>query len=254
MDTLSHHPYVPQELYTDSESEEYETTSYAMVCEELEVIIDEEKLSIECKVAIQNKENKPAQQEPELHSGVIEVLSKVSPCEMKEAQQADPTIIHVVQWVKAGNKQKLPQIIKEKSKNVMKYLCQFDHLEFRKGVFHQIYEVQESMYHQLVLTKVYRAQVLQLVHEDQCHQRIEHTLALTRETFFWSMMCHEAKGPYNDLNVKQGSLVANRPSDLLCLDFTKMDCSKDGKGNILVMIYAFSNFTVAVVTSNEQAK
>ena len=33
-----------------------------------------------------------------------------------------------------------------------------------------------------------------------------------------------------------------------------MDHSKDGKENILVMIDAFSNFTVAVMTPNQQAK
>ena len=69
-------------------------------------------------MAIENKEDKPAQQELELHSDVIEVLSKVSPSEMIEAQQADPNIGQTVQWVKAGNKPKLSQIRKEKSKNV----------------------------------------------------------------------------------------------------------------------------------------
>ena len=33
---------------------------------------------------------------------------------MKDAQQADPTISQVVQWVKAGNKPKLLQIRKVK--------------------------------------------------------------------------------------------------------------------------------------------
>ena len=112
--TLSHHPYVPEEMDNNSESEQYETNSYAVDCEEVEGIIDVEKIPRECEVAIQNKENKTAQQELELHSSVIEVLSKVSPSEMIEAQQADPTIGQVVLWVKAGNKPKLSQIRKEK--------------------------------------------------------------------------------------------------------------------------------------------
>ena len=87
-------------------------------------------------MAIQENENKPAPQELELHSSATEALSKVSSSEMKEAQQADPTISQVVQWVKAGNKPKLSQIRKEKSKNVRKYLHQFDCLEFSKGVLH----------------------------------------------------------------------------------------------------------------------
>ena len=87
-------------------------------------------------MAIQDKEDKPAPQKLELHTSAIDVLNKVSTSEMKEAQQADPTISQVVKWVKVGNKPKLSQIRKEKSKNIRKYLCQFGHLEFRKGVLH----------------------------------------------------------------------------------------------------------------------
>ena len=42
--------------------------------------------------------------------------------------------------------------------------------------------------------------------------------------------------------------------DLLCIDFMKVDPSKDGKENVLVMTDAFSKFSVAVVTTNQQAK
>ena len=65
-------------------------------------------------MAIQDKEDKPSPQELELHSSVIDILSKVSTSEMREAQQADLTIGQVVWWVKAGNKPKLCQIRKEK--------------------------------------------------------------------------------------------------------------------------------------------
>ena len=72
------------------------------------------KIPWEFKVAIQNQENKPAQQELELHSSMIEVLRKVFPSEIIKAQQADPTIGQVVQWVMVENKPKLSQIRKEK--------------------------------------------------------------------------------------------------------------------------------------------
>ena len=41
--------------------------------------------------------------------------------------------------------------------------------------------------------------------------------------------------------------------DLLCLDFTKIDPSRTGKENILIMTDAFSKFSVAVVTPNQRA-
>ena len=95
-DALSHHPYVSEEVDRNPNWEEYETISYAVECEELEEILDGEKIPQECKVAIQDKEDKLAQQEVELHSNVIKVLIKVSPSEMIEVQQADPTIGQVV--------------------------------------------------------------------------------------------------------------------------------------------------------------
>ena len=62
-------------------------------------IIDGKKLPIGCKVAIQEKDKKPAKQDLELHSSVIKVLSKVTPSEMKDAQQADPTIGQIELYV-----------------------------------------------------------------------------------------------------------------------------------------------------------
>ena len=81
---------------SNPDSKEYETISYAVECEELEEILDGEKVPQEYKVAIENKEDKPAQQDLELHSNVVKNLSKVSQLKMTEAQQTDPTISQVV--------------------------------------------------------------------------------------------------------------------------------------------------------------
>ena len=64
--------------------------------------------------------------------------------------------------------------------------------------------------------------------------------------------CKKAKGPYDDPNAKQGLLIAHDILDLLCLNFTKMNHSKDGREKVLVMMDTFSNFTVAVETAYEQ--
>ena len=185
---------------------------------------------IECEVIIQKRSRKPAEQDLKLQTNVIEVLNKVSPSEIKEAQKSDPIISQVMKYIKAGKKPKLSHIWKVKSKNVQKYLHQCDHLKFRKGVLHRICEVHGSKYHQLELPSIYRTQVLQLLHDEQGHQRMEHILALVREYFLWSMMCQDVtncvmtyrrckkvKGLY-DPEVKQGSLIVKNPLDLLCLD------------------------------------
>ena len=48
-------------------------------------------------------------------------------------------------------------------------------------------------------------------------------------------------------------IIANSPMDLLCLDFTKVDSSKDGKENILVLTDAFTKFIQAFITLNQKA-
>ena len=65
--------------------------------------------------------------------------------------------------------------------------------------------------------------------------------------------CQVAKGNYTTPRPKIGHLESNNPMDLLCLDFTKIDPSRTGKENVLIMTDAFSKFSVAVVTPNQWA-
>ena len=121
-------------------------------------------------------------------------------------------------------------------------------------------------YHQLVLPQRLQGRVLRSVHNDMGHQGLERTLELLRERVYWPMManyaaqwvscytrCQVAQGTYTDPKPKIRQLESNNPLDLLCLDFTKIDPSKTGKENVLVMTDAFSKFSVAVVTLNQMA-
>ena len=60
----------------------------------------------------------------------------VTPEQMAEEQQKDPTLKLVYQLVTAGKKPKASAIAKIKSKAVRKYLLQFDRLTMKKGVLH----------------------------------------------------------------------------------------------------------------------
>ena len=62
--------------------------------------------------------------------------------------------------------------------------------------------------------------------------------------------CHIAKSDYNEPKPKLGNLISNNPLDLLCIDFTKVDPSRTGKENVLVMTDAFAKFSQAIVTPN----
>ena len=98
------------------------------------------------------------------------------------------------------------------------------------------------------------------------HQALDRTLSLLRERVYWPTMaqetsewikgcrhCHIAKSDYNEPKPKLGNLIANNPLDLLCIDFTKVDPSRTGKENVLVMTDAFTKFSQAIVTSNQKA-
>ena len=79
---------------------------------------------------------------------------------------------------------------------------------------------------------------------------------MTQDANLWVNQCRHcqvAKGDYNTPKPKFGHLIAHNPLDLVCLDFTKVDPSKGVKENILVMTDAFTKFSVAVTTNNQQA-
>ena len=157
-------------------------------------------------------------------------------------------------------------ILKIICKAACKYLLQFDRLVLKQGVLHQIYTSNDVESHQLVLPLYYHKAVLCMLHDDYGHQGLDQTLALVRGRFHWSTMnhdgteyvtnchwCHVAKGHYTGLHTQQGSLVANNPLDLLCIDFLKVDPSRDGKENILLLTDAFTKFSQAFITNNQKA-
>ena len=107
--------------------------------------------------------------------------------------------------------------------------------------------------------------MLTLWYDGQGHQGLEHTLTLCSERFYWNTMfqdvtnyvktcprCQMAKGYYTDPKIKLGTIIANNPMDLLCINFTKVDLSKSSKENILVLIDAFTTFSQTFITLNQK--
>ena len=292
-DALSHRPFNPScDSETEStDSDEVEVISYSATCNEVETIpywvvcealnqclngskipdvLKQEVQDISCAVqSIVEEEDKQNEEElKEIVSKVnaISVFGKVSPEDMKEEQQKDPILRLVYNYVTAGEKPKTSAIAKMKSKVVRKYLLQFEWLTLKKGVLHRLYINNDIEYHQLILPIKYQAQVLKLLHDGQGHQGLERTFALCWERFYWNTIfqdvsnyvktcprCQTAKGDYTDLKTKPGSIIANNPMDLLCIDFTKVDPSKSSKENILVLTGAFTKFSQAFVTPNQKA-
>ena len=58
--------------------------------------------------------------------------------------------------------------------------------------------------------------------------------------------CNIAKSLSRKENLKMGTIELSRPLELLCIDYTKLDKSIDGKEDVLVLCDAYSTFTVAI--------
>ena len=64
--------------------------------------------------------------------------------------------------------------------------------------------------------------------------------------------CMVTKWPYADPDMQWGSLVVHNLMDMLCINFTKLNPSKDSKEDVLVLTDAFSKFSQAFVSPNQK--
>ena len=197
---------------------------------------------------------------------MVDVFHQVPSTTMAEHQAKDNQLAPVLEWVHEGKSPTKAAIYQVRSKNTRQLMYQFHRLILKDGVLHRLYIHNDVEYHQLVLPQRYHKKILQLLHNNLGHQGIDRTLDLLRQRVYWPTMtqdasswveqcrwCQVAKGDYNIPKPKFGHLIAHNPLNLVCLDFTKVDPSKGGKENVLVITDAFTKFSVAVTTNNQQA-
>ena len=117
---MSHHPVTDIEILSNTESDGYETILYAVMCDDLSEVIKGEKLPLDLKRAVQAEisQQAPDSRKINVHSGMVDVLSRVTPSMMKEAQEEDIDISKTIHYVKSGKKPTLAQIRKVKSRPV----------------------------------------------------------------------------------------------------------------------------------------
>ena len=271
---LSRRPEVEGENHnqtcSDNDDEEWQAISYSTICEELEGVLGGVKVGHALKERIQVVQSAEddiyGSCKIEVVTGMVDVFHQVPSTTMAEHQAKDNQLAPVLEWVREGKSPTKAAIYQVRSKNTRQLMYQFHRLILKDGVLHRLYIHNDVEYHQLVLPQRYHKKVLQSLHNDLGHQGIDRTLDLLRERVYWPSMtqnanlwvdqcrrCQVAKGDYNTPKPKFGHLIAHNPVDLVCLDFTKVDPSKGGKENVLVMTDAFTKFSVAVTTNNQQA-
>ena len=145
-DALSCRPFnlTCDDSFTESKanSEELEVISYSWVYEAVDLCLNGIKIPKGLKHEVQNISCAIMEEEDINEDKIFSSLNAVStfehvtPEQMAEEQQKDPTLELVYQIVTAGEKPKTSAVAKIKSKAVRRYLLQFDRLTMKKGVLH----------------------------------------------------------------------------------------------------------------------
>ena len=123
-----------------------------------------------------------------------------------------------------------------------------------------------ELQYQLVVPRKYRKVALSYVHDRMGHLGRDRTLELLRERYYWPSMqqsvvdyitrcgrCIRRK----DLNPQRAPLVSTettQPMELVCIDFLKLERSKGGIENVLVVTDHFTKYAQAYPTHNQTAR
>ena len=94
--------------------------------------------------------------------------------------------------VKTGEKLNLAQIHRIESRPVHGHLLQFDWL-FYQGLLHKIYKQNGSNYHQLILPFEFRAQAMDMLHDQQDHQAVGDMLSCVQGGIYVYMLYQDVK-------------------------------------------------------------
>ena len=119
---------------------------------------------------------------------------------------------------------------------------------------------------QLVLPKKYWDVALKYVHNEMGHLGRDRSLELLREWYFWTGM-HQSvadriancgscirRKDWNPQHAPLVNTVTSQPMELVCIDFLKLEPSKGGIENVLVVTDHFTKYAQAYPTRNQTAK
>ncbi|TWW67306.1 Retrovirus-related Pol polyprotein from transposon opus [Takifugu flavidus] len=119
---------------------------------------------------------------------------------------------------------------------------------------------------QLLVPSVLKHEVMAQVHQGHGHQGVERTLEILRERCYWPDMspdvtqwcrecqrCQVAKDTHLTTRSFMGHLLASQPNEIVAIDFTLLEPSRNGLENVLVMTDVFSKYTLAVPARDQRA-
>ena len=198
---------------------------------------------------------------------VISALPSHSVVDLRSLQEEDPLLKAVLPF---WQRKELPTWSErlQLPKAALTLLRQWGRLVEKNGVlFRRVLRSdggEECL--QLILPAVLKQETLQQLHQDHGHQGVERTTELVRQRCYWPNMsedikqwvlecerCQVAKDSGHRPQSFMGHLLASRPNEILAIDFTLLEHSRNGCENVLVITDVFSKFTVATPTRDQRA-
>ena len=181
-------------------------------------------------------------------------------------QRSDPDLSVVMPYVERGSKP-TKQEFQVCSPDAKLILRQYQRLELKSGVLHRRYQDSAgTLRHQLLLPRCHHKLVLGHLHDDVGHPGAERTLDNLRQRFFWARMAQDVhawcttcrrcclrKTPTSGNRAPLSSIHTSEPLELVCIDFLKLDKSKGGYENVLVVTDHFTRYAQAYPTRDQLA-
>lgn len=183
--------------------------------------------------------------------------------DLREQQEADPIIKHVLQLMESGGQ--VPRNIGSNFPELKLMLKEWKRLEMRDGLLYRKRQCEDKTVYQLILPESLRATVLKFLHDDMGHMGIDRTIDLVRSRFYWPRMSAEVEHKVKTcgrcvrrktLPEKAAPLVSiqtSRPMQLVCMDFLSLEPDSRNTKDILVITDHFTKYAVAIPTKDQKA-
>lgn len=203
---------------------------------------------------------------PEVTQNTISVFPCHAPSDLRLLQEGDPTI---QSFLKFWSRKRTPDVTERRqmSKEALTLVKQWGRIVEQDGVlYRKVFAPDGDDILQLVLPTSLKNKVLHQLHHEHGHQGVERTVSLVWQRCYWPGMhqeikrwcqecgrCQTAKDTQPNTRTYMGHLLAARPNQILAVDFTLLEPSKNGMENVLVMTDVFSKYTLAVPTHDQRA-
>ena len=195
------------------------------------------------------------------------ILPSWSSEDVLQKQRTDPVLGRLWFYWSRGRKPSAREV-KSESHEVKLILRQWDRVREMDGLLYRVIidPVDGGSVKQLLVPTCLQDRVLEELHDKMGHQMTERTEKLVRQRCYWPKLsqsvkmwithcerCTLGKMPHVQIRPPLGHLIADRPLQVLAVDYTIIEPSSSGIENVLIITDVFTKYTVAIPTRDQKA-